>query len=133
MTHQFLIMKPGDVFIAHNSGVQIAREARCEHGQPAVFLALLGGYRSRAGQPEQRFHALVPRCVLAEAVGALQAQMVRDEGEAAWQEFLGDIARYAAESTAALEQLHAEHRDCCEAGFTTHGREHTCGRNGDGE
>lgn len=125
MTH-FKMIKPGDLFVTHNTGLQITEEAHCAHGQAAVMLILFGQYRS--GQGAERIDAMLPRCVLAEMVGSLHAQILRDEGAASLQRFRDDVATYAEESTAALEQLHRQHRDCCEAGFRTNGAEHTCGR-----
>jgi len=126
---QFKILKPRDYFMTNNTGLQIAPEARCEHDQAAIFLVLFGKFRSQPGQPELALHALLPRCVMAEAIGALQAQILREEGETALQQFQDDVDTYTDDSCAALEQLHIDQRDCCEAGFRTNGREHTCGRN----
>lgn len=131
MAH-FQIIRPENMLLTHNTGVQITPEATCEHGHPAVYLVLLGAYRASPDQ-DARVHALVPRCVLAELVGSLQAQIRRDEGEDALQQFRDDIAAHTEESAAALEELHQQRRDCCEAGFRTNGTEHTCGRNTDQE
>ncbi|MER6532998.1 hypothetical protein ABT215_04085 [Streptomyces sp900105755] len=133
MSKQFKILKPGDYFIARNAGVQTVPEARCEHGQAALFLVLFGRRRSQTENADQRLHVLMPRCVMAEAIGALQAQILHAEGESALQEFLDEIATHAADSTKDIEQLHAQGRDCCEAGFRTNGSEHTCGRNEAGQ
>lgn len=131
MTKQFKFFTPGDYFLARNAGVQIVPEARCEHDQAAFFLVLFGRHRSEAAAADQRLHTLMPRCVLAEAIGALQAHILHAEGEGALKEFLDEAAAHATVSLAGLEQLHAEGRDCCEAGFRTNGSEHTCGRNED--
>ncbi|WP_030949948.1 hypothetical protein [Streptomyces sp. NRRL S-146] len=125
MTH-FRMIKPGNLFLTHNTGLQIAEDAHCSHGQAAVLLILFGHYRS--GQGAERLDAMLPRCVLAEMVGSLHAQILRDEGPDALQHFQDEVAIYADQSAAALAELHTQRRDCCEAGFRTNGAEHTCGR-----
>lgn len=126
----FEIIRPHNPFIVCNTGVQIADEARCEHGQSAVMVSLLGNYHSKPRtHGHERLDTVLPRCVIAELLGTLQTQILRSEGDAALQEFLGDIAEHAAAADTAMQLLHDQGRDCCEAGFRTHGREHTCGRN----
>jgi hypothetical protein len=126
----FKFIRPHNPFIVCNTGVQIAGEARCEHGQPAILISLLGDYLSRPRtHAHERLDTVLPRCVIAELLGTLQSQIRRTEGDAALQEFLDDIAEHTAAADTAMNLLHAQARDCCEAGFRTHGREHTCGRN----
>ncbi|MFG2515986.1 hypothetical protein [Streptomyces sp. NPDC048584] len=127
MTH-FELVQPDDLLVISNTGVQTAQDASCEHGIPAVLLVLFGAYRARP-HDAQRIHTIVPRCVLTDMIGSLQAQILRDEGQAAVRQFQDEIAAAATTSAAALEQLHQQQRDCCEAGFRTNGTEHTCGRN----
>lgn len=124
----FEIVRPHNPFIVCNTGVQIADEARCEHGQAAILVCLIGEYLTK-GSPHDRLDTVLPRCVIAELLGTLQTQIRRGEGDAALQEFLDDVAEHAAAADTAMQLLHAQARDCCEAGFRTHGREHTCGRN----
>lgn len=128
MDKQFRTIKSAKPFITSHTGVRIDADTRCEHGQAAAFIALFGRHLA-PGSPHQRIDTLVPRCVLAELLGALQAQIRHEEGEAALQEFLDAIATEASAASTALQQMRARQRDCCEAGFTTYGREHTCGRN----
>lgn len=131
MTH-FELIRPQNLLIIGNTGVQTAPEATCEHGQPAVLLALFGTRRSSPGQ-QQRVDALMPRCILAQFVGSLQSQILRTEGEDALQQFRDEITTATTAAAAAYDQLHEQRRDCCEAGFRTNGAEHTCGRRGDGD
>ncbi|EPD63159.1 hypothetical protein [Streptomyces sp. HGB0020] len=132
MAKQFRHIRPRNLTIASHTGARIDHDTRCEHGQAAVFLAIFGK-RVPKGSPEQRFDALVSRCVLAELIGAVQAQIAHEEGKTALDDFLQEVNSHTLASHAALEQLSRQKRDCCEAGFTTDGREHTCGRNEAGQ
>lgn len=129
MPQGFEFIRPRNPFIVCNTGVQVAEEARCEHGQPAVLVSLIGQRVKQTSGPHERLDTVLPRCVIAELLGTLHAQIRRTEGEAALQEFLDDIAEHTAAADTAMNLLHAQARDCCEAGFRTHGREHTCRRN----
>ncbi|HET8970469.1 MAG TPA: hypothetical protein VFN19_05360, partial [Candidatus Nanopelagicales bacterium] len=127
VTH-FELIQPDDLLVISNTGVQAAQDATCAHGQTAVLLVLFGAYRSHPDDA-QRIHSIVPRCILTDMIGSLQAQILHDEGEAAARQFQDEITEAATAAAAALEQLHQQQRDCCEAGFRTNGTEHTCGRN----
>lgn len=124
----FKIIKPDDEFIVQNSGTQITDTAVCAHGQAAALLVLFGYNHSQRGHT-RRLDALMPRCVLAELLGSVQAQILRHEGEDALQQFRAEIDAHTQTSARDLEELHTQRRDCCEAGFRTNGTEHTCGRN----
>ena len=128
MTH-FEIVRSRNPFVVGNTGLRIAEDARCEHGQTAVFISLIGRYAQQTTGGHEHLDTLLPRCVIAELVGNLQAHIRRTEGTAALQEFLDDVADHGAAADTALDLLHTQARDCCEAGFRTHGAEHTCGRN----
>lgn len=128
MTERFEIIRPRNLFIVGNTGVQIARDASCEHGQHAIAVSLFGRHLSQDGHTK-RLDTVLPRCVIAELFGTIQAQISHDEGDGALQAFLGDVAQQAERSRVAMERLHNQGRDCCEAAFRTGGREHTCGRN----
>jgi len=123
----FDIIRPRNPFVVCNTGIQIAEDARCEHGQSAVLVSLIGQHLSHTSGPHERLDTVLPRCVIAELLGTLQTQIRRTEGDTAVQEFLDDVAEHAAAADTAMNLLHAQARDCCEAGFRTHGREHTCG------
>ncbi|WP_411090814.1 hypothetical protein [Streptomyces sp. 049-1] len=129
MPREFDFVKASNLFVVGNTGVRIDPEAYCEHGATAAAVFLFGA-RQRTPESTQRIDTIVPRCVMAELIGTLQAQIRRTDGEAALSQFLDDVDTFAAEADTALEQLHTERRDCCEAGFRTHGREHTCGEAG---
>ncbi|KPC86271.1 hypothetical protein ADL35_12370 [Streptomyces sp. NRRL WC-3753] len=129
MSPEFDYVKTSNLFLVGHTGVQLEPEAFCSHGTTAAALFLFGEHQ-RTPDVQERMDTLVPRCVLAELIGTLQTQIRRTDGDAALQAFLEDVAVAAARSEASLEQLHAERRDCCEAGFRTQGREHTCGEAG---
>lgn len=128
MTNRFRLVKSSNVYVVGNIGARIDPAAHCDHGLAAVFIALYGYHHAQPDQ-RQRLDTLLPRCVLTELVGAVEAQIRHDEGEAAVQAFREEITACAAESYTALQQLRDGKRDCCEAGFGTDGLEHTCGRN----
>lgn len=130
MTKRFAHISARKVFVISHTGVSIDPDALCAHGQSAAFIALFGQHAA-PGSPEERLDVLVPRCVLAELIGALQAQIAQNEGQEAFTEFLTEITGHTVALSAEFEQLRERKRDCCEAGFTTDGREHTCGRTGD--
>lgn len=128
MTHHFEIVRPRNPLIVCNTGVQLAKHAQCVHGQHAVLVSLIGRRQSHSPGTHERLDTVLPRCVLTELLGALQTQIRRTEGTEALQDFLDEIAEHAAASDTLLDALHTQGRDCCEAGFRTHGTEHTCGR-----
>lgn len=131
--NQFGFMKAQDVFIVGKTGASVDDAIRCEHDQGAIFIALYGRHYDRPQSPQERLDTFVPRCVLTALVGAVQAQIRFDEGEAAAEEFIKETAEHAAASFAALQDMQARKRLCCEAGFHTDGSEHTCRRNGAGQ
>ncbi|MFE3855286.1 hypothetical protein ACFXPN_29660 [Streptomyces griseorubiginosus] len=128
---KFDFIKTTDPYVVGNTGARVDTDAFCAHGQAAVFLALFAHRRSQPDQHE-RLDAFVPRCVLAELIGAVQAQIRHDEGADAARAFRAEADAHAEASYAALAEMHTQARDCCEAGFRTHGTEHTCGRNTEG-
>lgn len=129
MAKQFKHIRARNLFVTNHTGSSIDSDARCAHGQGAAFIALFGN-RMTPGSREERIDTLIPRCVLAELIGCIQAQIFHEEGEEALAAFLTEITGHKATFTAQLATMRARERDCCEAGYTTHGREHTCGRNG---
>lgn len=133
MSKQFQYVKPDKPFIVNNTGLQQIPDAFCEHGQVAIGL-LMFGYRYKASiREEERFDAIVPRCVLAETIGTLTALIRTQEGEDALEAFMNEVAAAADRSAQEFANLRTQGRDCCEAGFRTHGREHTCSRNEAGQ
>lgn len=113
--------------LTRTGGVGTSNAAMCSHGQRVLRLVLFGAYADRPAR-QRRVEALLPRCVAAQLLGALQATIRRDEGEEALQRFLEDVARADEEAARRLATVH----NCCEAGFTTNGAEHTCDRAGGG-
>ena len=122
---KFDYIKTTDPYVVGNTGARVDTDAYCAHGQAAVFLALFAHRRSEPHQQE-RLDTFVPRCVLAELIGAVHAQITHEEGTEAAQAFTHEIEQNSQASLAALQEMHAQRRDCCEAGFRTAGREHTC-------
>jgi hypothetical protein len=111
--------------IVHNFGLALhGVEARCAHGHLATGITLIG--HKPYSHTEMQQHLVVPRCVFTELFGTLLAQISQKEGEQAAEAFRQ--AARDAEHTAGLmyAALARDGRTCCAAGFTTHGREHTC-------
>ncbi|MFK0155390.1 hypothetical protein ACIQVK_25355 [Streptomyces sp. NPDC090493] len=124
---RFDYIKSDDPYLVTNSGARIDAGALCEHGQAAVFVALFGNLLSQPDESTRR-DTIMPRCVLAQLFGAIHAQILHEEGEAALQAFRDDTDSHVQASLTALQEMRAQARDCCEAGFRTGGSEHTCGR-----
>ncbi|MEU3600900.1 hypothetical protein ABZ714_19575 [Streptomyces sp. NPDC006798] len=130
-----LVPTPATALLATQAGVGIASVLKCQHQQASVDLHFIGtrlnGARPGTGSGRARAEAaiVVPRCVLADTFGALLAQLEHYEGPAAVEEFLGAV--YAAQDRIEpqMTALAEQRRDCCDAGFRTGGREHTCTRN----
>ncbi|HET9381307.1 MAG TPA: hypothetical protein VFP69_10810, partial [Streptomyces sp.] len=118
-----MILRPTNPLVVHQTGATLTPHARCEHGHPAVFLVLFGDQRSGTA----RVDAMMPRCAFAELVGQVQAEILRTDGEAALRAFRDAVDAGTRTTTAALDTLRAQRRDCCEAGYRTNGTEHTCG------
>lgn len=127
MNERFEYTGPVDPFYVHGIGVHLAEKVPCEHGHPVAVLYLAGHLRSTPGALD-RFDTVIPRCILIEALGSLHAAISRTEGTDALQAFQDDVAAHTAAAAAHWDRLQLQHRDCCEAGFRTHGREHTCRR-----
>lgn len=96
------------------AGYYIAPDALDDNGQRSADLACA----VVAAPPA----SLDPAAVLESAATALDAQTCTC-GCRRGAEFLRDRA---AVLRAALDTLRAQRRDCCEAGYRTHGAEHTC-------
>lgn len=118
-----MILRPIDPLIVHQTGATLTPHARCEHGHPATLLILFGDHQA---DRSTRVDAMMPRCAFAELIGQIQAQILHTDGEAALREFLDEVSAGTHKATATLDTLRAQRRDCCEAGFRTHGVEHTC-------
>jgi hypothetical protein len=121
---KFAYIRSSDPYVTDQTGARLEPGTRCEsHDEPAVFIALYGD-RPAA----HRFDVLVPRCVLAELVGTITAQILHEEGETALADFRDQVDARVRALAAPLREIREAARDCCEAGYRTSGAEHTCGR-----
>lgn len=126
---KFDYLNSKDFYVVGNTGSRIDSGSHCEqHGEAGIFIALFAYLYSQPDE-QQRVDTVMPRCVLAQLLGSVQAHILHHEGQAAAQSFLDQVGAHAADSLTGLQQMHTQARDCCEAGFRTHGREHTCSRN----
>lgn len=115
-----------DPFHALNIGTGLAPEARCQHGEAAFTLHLIGYHCQPQGKADATLDVLAPRCVTAQMVGALAAFITHHEGPDASTQFMDDAREAFRTTLQQLRNLHAQGRDCCEAAFRTSGLEHTC-------
>lgn len=117
-----------NAILANNAGLSLDPKARCTHGEAAVGIRF---FVQGAGPGQQRHvDVVVPRCAMADLIGTLTALVHLHEGDAAAEKLAQDIATSTQKATDMLGPLHAAGRDCCQAGFRTNGREHTCNQKG---
>lgn len=130
MSKQFDYITSDDPFVVCQSGTRLTPAVECGHQDPGFFVVLFGQPMSQAkAQGHQRIDTAMGRCALADLFGSIQAQILHREGEDALKAFQAAVTHHTDASLAALKDIHAQQRDCCEAAFRTGGREHTCGRN----
>lgn len=115
------------ILLATQAGIGIA-PIRCQdHDELAVSVDLEGTRVTRTGPGTQdQVGLVVPRCVLASSIGSLLAQIDHYEGANAARAFLDAVHAAQARAQPQMADLARAGRDCCDAGFRTGGREHTC-------
>lgn len=112
---------PARLFHVTNAGAGVDPDHRCGHGSPSVVLHL---FSDHDGTPED-LGVLLPACAAPGLFGAAIAAVAASGGPAAAQGFISKMfSAYEEAGRAIAERVRA----CCEAGFRTAGREHTCGR-----
>ncbi|NUS86001.1 MAG: hypothetical protein HOY75_25580 [Streptomyces sp.] len=120
---EFKATKPSRIFYATHGGAGVDRDHPCAHDTPAIQFHLMDDSPQR---PHDDIGVLIPQCLAPHLFGAALAFVRATSGSDAADEFVA--AMFAAYEQAAhtLDDLHDNKRTCCEAGFRTHGREHTC-------
>lgn len=113
-------------FLATGGGAGLTFEHLCEHGTPSLAMHLV----SEQTADTEELDVVIATCgaagLFGAAIGFIQAALGSDAAD----EFLTDVlaardnaARLLAERRATFE---AADKACCQAGFFTNGREHTC-------
>ncbi|MGW4300384.1 hypothetical protein ACWEHT_11465 [Streptomyces sp. NPDC004646] len=123
---KFAITRPSSLFLATNGGATLNPQVRCEHGTPGVSFHLFG--RSTTGPDD--VEVVMPSCLAAGLFGATLAHIEAHGGQEAVDQFVADMNTAREQATSLLPSYPAatEGLDsaCCETGFLTQGREHTC-------
>lgn len=118
--------EPSRLFRATGGGAGLNFDHPCAHGSPAVSLYLV----SEQNDTTEDIGILIPVCVAPGLFGAVVAFVEACHGQAAGEEFLEDLLAGKGRTARLLESRRVQHegaqRACCEAGFFTQGREHTC-------
>jgi hypothetical protein len=112
---------PARYFHATTGGAGVDPEHRCGHGTPSIVLHLISGH----GDSAEELGVLLPACLAPDIFGAVMATLAAAGGPAAAEEF---IQKMFAAYEQAVHTIAARTSACCEAGYRTAGREHTCGR-----
>lgn len=119
--------QPSRYFRATGGGAGLNDDHRCGHGQPSISLHLL----SQHDGVSEDIGILLPVCVAPTLVGAALAYIHEALGSEMADEFVTALlaARDKAipQIAAAAAAYRAADEACCEAGYRTQGREHTCG------
>ncbi|MFF9285440.1 hypothetical protein [Streptomyces griseosporeus] len=118
--------QPSRLFIATGGGAGLNPDFPCGHGTAALSLHLL----SQHGEVSEDIGIILPRCAAAGLIGGALAYIAAAEGAAAADAFLADVdAAYekaTREVKAYMADQEAAQAACCEAGYRSQGREHTC-------
>lgn len=109
---------PARYFHATAGGAGVDKEHRCSHGTPSVLLHLING------DSAEELGVLLPACLAPEIFGAVMATLAVAGGPEAAEGF---VQKMFAAYEQAVHTLAARTSACCEAGYRTAGREHTCG------
>ncbi|MET7475109.1 hypothetical protein ABZT17_12215 [Streptomyces sp. NPDC005648] len=119
--------EPSRLFRATNGGAGLNFEHPCSHGMAAVSFHLLG--QTEDGT-EDDIGILLPTCSAPAIFGAALAYIEAAYGNDAGEEFLAVMHASRDQAAAMLAARRAQYeaagRACCQAGFFTQGREHTC-------
>lgn len=118
MHSHFEHFSPGGHLRVTKAGAGIAPHSRCSHGEPGIFLHLVDDHDGRT----QEVTAVLASCTAPAVFGAALASIEHHSGGQAAAEFLATLF---ATRDRTLDQLRSVVL-CCEAGFNSGGREHTC-------
>lgn len=115
---------------ADNAGVSLIDATRCEHDHPAFAVTFPGRWigKNTANLPDP-VTVVLARCNASHMAGAFIAFLLGTEGTEAADAFMQEIHQVAHELTPFVHHLHTTGQDCCQAAYTTRGREHTRRKN----
>ncbi|MFE7236126.1 hypothetical protein ACFVAF_37040 [Streptomyces sp. NPDC057596] len=120
------ITEPSRIFRATSGGAGLNAEYRCSDGSPSLSFHL---FSEHDGTTED-IAVLLPACVAPRLVGAALAYLEAAQGTEAGEQFVQALLATRDRSAQLLAAERAEHEAasaaCCEAGYRTQGREHTC-------
>ncbi|WP_073946490.1 hypothetical protein [Streptomyces kebangsaanensis] len=118
--------EPSRVFRTTNGGAGLSFEHPCNHGSPALSFHL---FSEHDGITED-IAILLPACAAPHLFGAALAYLEAAQGSGVGQQFIEDMLAARDRSAQLLAAKRAEYEAasaaCCEAGYRTQGREHTC-------
>lgn len=120
---------PSRRFYVTGGGAGLSSDYPCSHGNPAVSLHLT----SDLDGTTEDIGILLPSCMAPQLFGAALAFIQVYSGSDAADEFVTSMLAFRDQALPTVAEhrttLRAQGRGCCEAGFRTGGREHTCRRN----
>ncbi|MEU9400592.1 hypothetical protein [Streptomyces sp. NPDC048242] len=123
---RFAITQPSSLFLGVNGGATLNPQIRCDHDTPSVSFHLVG--KSSTGPDD--VEVVMPSCLAAGLFGATLAHIEAHGGQEAVDRFLADMNTAREQATSLLPSYQAATEDlgsaCCETGFLTQGRKHTC-------
>lgn len=117
---------PSRLFVATNGGAGLNFDHPCAHGIPAVSLHLFSHHHGTS----EDIGILLPSCVAPSLFGAAIAYVQAACGSETAEQFIADLLTAKEQALEVLAARRAKwdavQAACCEAGFRTQGREHTC-------
>ncbi|MFJ2717457.1 hypothetical protein [Streptomyces sp. NPDC087437] len=123
---EFRITEPSRIFRATAGGAGLSFEHRCSEGGPSLSFHL---FSEHDGTTED-VAVLLPACVAPHLFGAALAHLEAALGSEAGEQFVQALLATRDQSAQMLAADRAEREAaaaaCCEAGYRTQGREHTC-------
>lgn len=119
--------EPSRFFVATGGGAGLSPDfPSCSHGTSAISLHLT----SSIGGTHDDLGVILPQCAAASLLGAALAYIHAVDGQDAHDEFLASMTKAYDEASAQIAKHAADDEaaraTCCEAGYRTQGREHTC-------
>ncbi|MGW2170370.1 hypothetical protein ACWC1C_07540 [Streptomyces sp. NPDC001705] len=118
--------EPSRIFHVTGGGAGLDPTHRCDHDSPAVSFHLFSEHHGRT----EDIRIVMPMCgapgFFGAAVAFIDEELGIDEGD----KFMAAIQKAREQATRHIDRAKAAQRAakdaCCEAGYRTQGREHTC-------
>ncbi|MER6531186.1 hypothetical protein [Streptomyces sp. NPDC001508] len=123
---EFRTTTPSRIFPATGGGAGLNFQRLCSHGTPTISMHLF----SEHDDTGEDIGIILPTCAAPDLFGAALASIHVALGKDAADEFMQQLLNARDEGieqfAAGLAERAAARAACCEAGFLTKGREHTC-------